>query len=87
MDGVGFLMMLVIGGLAGYIAEKVTGSDHGLFTNIFLGIVGAFALKFVLGLVGIQFQFAGWFFGNLIMGIVGASLLILGWRAIKGRSA
>ena len=28
--GVGFLMMLVIGGIAGWIAEKVTKSDHGL---------------------------------------------------------
>ena len=29
MPGVGFIGMLIIGILAGYIAEKVTSSDHG----------------------------------------------------------
>jgi hypothetical protein len=33
MPGVGFIGMLIIGILAGYIAEKVTSSDHGLLTN------------------------------------------------------
>jgi fructose-specific phosphotransferase system IIC component len=32
MPGVGFIGMLIIGILAGYIAEKVTSSDHGLLT-------------------------------------------------------
>jgi uncharacterized membrane protein YeaQ/YmgE (transglycosylase-associated protein family) len=40
--GVGFLSMLVIGALAGWIAEKVTSSDHGIFTNILVGIAGSF---------------------------------------------
>lgn len=35
MPGVGFLGMLVIGILAGWIAEKITASDHGLLTNPF----------------------------------------------------
>ena len=34
MPGVGFFGMLIIGILAGYIAEKVTSSDHGLLTNL-----------------------------------------------------
>ena len=38
--GVGFLSMLLIGALAGWIAEKVTSSDHGIFTNILVGIAG-----------------------------------------------
>ena len=42
MPGVGFFGMLVIGILAGYIAEKVTASDHGLLTNLLVGIAGAF---------------------------------------------
>ena len=32
--GVGFLSMLLIGAIAGWIAEKVTQSDHSIFTNI-----------------------------------------------------
>ena len=42
MPGVGFFGMLIIGILAGYIAEKVTSSDHGLLTNLLVGIAGAF---------------------------------------------
>jgi len=33
MLGVGFIGMLIIGIIAGYIAEKVTASDHGLLTK------------------------------------------------------
>lgn len=40
--GVGLLAMLIIGALAGWIAEKITASDHGIFTNILVGIAGAF---------------------------------------------
>ena len=39
---VGFFMMILIGAIAGWIAEKVTASDHGIFTNILIGIAGAF---------------------------------------------
>ena len=39
---VGLLAMLIIGALAGWIAEKITKSDHGIFTNILVGIAGAF---------------------------------------------
>jgi uncharacterized membrane protein YeaQ/YmgE (transglycosylase-associated protein family) len=42
MLGVGFIGMLIIGILAGYIAEKITASDHGLLTNLLVGIAGSF---------------------------------------------
>jgi len=42
MPGVGFIGMLIIGILAGYIAEKVTSSDHGLLPNLLVGIAGSF---------------------------------------------
>ena len=34
MPGVGFLGIVVIGTIAGWIAEKITASDHGLLTNL-----------------------------------------------------
>ena len=59
MEGVGFLAMLVIGALAGWIAERFTRSDHGLLTNIIVGIAGAFLGGFLASMVGISVRGSG----------------------------
>ena len=35
------LACIVVGLIAGWIAERVTGRDHGLLTNLVVGILGA----------------------------------------------
>ena len=40
-QGGGFLALIVIGGLAGWIAGMIIGIRHGIFTNILIGIAGA----------------------------------------------
>lgn len=37
----GFLALIVIGGLAGWIAGKIVGIRHGILTNIIVGVAGA----------------------------------------------
>ena len=64
MPGVGFFGMLIIGILAGWIAEKVTASDHGLLTNLLVGIAGSFVGGTLANLFKIEFY--GWL-GNLIV--------------------
>lgn len=71
--GIGWIAAIVIGGLAGWLAEKVMKSDMGIFMNIILGIVGAVIASAVLSWAGIIL--AGWI-GYLIAGFVGACLLI-----------
>jgi uncharacterized membrane protein YeaQ/YmgE (transglycosylase-associated protein family) len=83
MPGVGFFGMLVIGILAGYIAEKVTASDHGLLTNLLVGIAGSFVGGSLATLLNIVFY--GWV-GNLIVATVGAILLLWVWRRFRGPS-
>ena len=51
--------MLVIGFIAGYIAEKAMNRDHGLLTNILVGIAGSFVGGTLAGLV--NFNFYGFF--------------------------
>ncbi len=41
MEGVGWLGAIIVGGIAGWIAERVTQSNMGILANILLGIVGA----------------------------------------------
>lgn len=81
MPGVGFFGMLIIGILAGYIAEKVTASDHGLLTNLLVGIAGSFVGGSLAGLLNIEFY--GWL-GNLLVATVGAILLLWVWRRFRG---
>jgi len=64
MPGVSFFSMLIIGILAGWIAEKVTASDHGLLTNLLVGIAGSFVGGTLANLLKIEFY--GWL-GNLIV--------------------
>ena len=45
MAGVGWFATIVIGILAGWIAEKVTSRNHGLITNLIVGLVGASARR------------------------------------------
>ncbi|MGB3020510.1 MAG: GlsB/YeaQ/YmgE family stress response membrane protein [Methyloceanibacter sp.] len=81
MPGVGFFGMLIIGILAGYIAEKVTASDHGLLTNLLVGIAGSFVGGSLAGLLNIEFY--GWL-GNLLVATIGAILLLWVWRRFRG---
>ena len=81
MPGVGFFGMLIIGILAGYIAEKVTASDQGLLTNLLVGIAGSFVGGSLANLLDIHCQ--GWL-GNLIVASIGAVLLLWVWRRLGG---
>jgi uncharacterized membrane protein YeaQ/YmgE (transglycosylase-associated protein family) len=74
---VGFLGMIIIGVLAGWIAEKMTASDHGLFTNLLVGIAGSFVGGSLASLMNIQFS--GWL-GNLLVAAIGAVLVLWLWR-------
>lgn len=83
MPGVGFFGFLIIGILAGWVAEKLTASDHGLLTNLLVGIAGSFVGGTLAGLLNIQFY--GWL-GNFVVAAIGAILLLWIWRSIRGPS-
>jgi uncharacterized membrane protein YeaQ/YmgE (transglycosylase-associated protein family) len=84
MEGIGWLSFLIIGLLAGWIAEKVMKRSHGLVTNLIVGVIGAYLGAFLFSLVGLQT--AGGFIGALIVAVIGAVVLlaIVGW--IRGRA-
>ena len=73
--GIGWIAAILIGGFAGWLAEKVTRSNMGLLANIILGMIGAGVAAWLFGMFGVRMQ-AGWL-GYLISGFVGACFLIL----------
>ncbi|QPC88719.1 GlsB/YeaQ/YmgE family stress response membrane protein [Mesorhizobium sp. NBSH29] len=83
MQGVGFFGMLLIGFLAGYIAEKAMNREHGLLTNILVGIAGSFVGGTLAGLLDFNYQ---GFAGNLIVAAVGAILILWLFGRAKARS-
>lgn len=80
MEGVGWIGAIIIGGIAGWLAEQFMKSNLGLLMNIILGIVGAALASALLGIIGIEF--GGWI-GYLIAGFIGACILIAIGRAIR----
>ncbi|HEX7943745.1 MAG TPA: GlsB/YeaQ/YmgE family stress response membrane protein [Phenylobacterium sp.] len=73
MNGVGILGFILIGILAGWIAEKVMRRNHGLITNLAVGVVGALIGGFIAGSIGMA---AYGLIGSLIVATLGAILLL-----------
>jgi len=86
--GVGIIGTIVIGGLAGWIAEKLTDSSMGLIANIIVGIIGSYVGGIVANALHIRLGeiFHGWFIGNLLVSIFGAVVLIVVFRLIRKKA-
>ena len=80
MNGIGWLGAIIIGGLAGWLADKVMKSGTGLMMNIILGIVGSIVCNAILQAFG--FYGSGWI-AYLVTGFIGACLLIYSWRVLR----
>lgn len=81
MQGFGLLVTTIIGGIAGWIAEKVMRSKMGIFGNIVIGIVGAYVVNAILFSV-VHTTLRG-VIGQSIVSIIGACILIIGWRLVS----
>ena len=77
------IFWIIIGGIAGWIAEKITRSDHGLLVNIIVGIIGAVIGGWLLGLFGINLE-ENWI-GSLVTAVIGAVILLAILKMIRGR--
>jgi len=79
--GVGWIAAIIIGGFAGWLAEKFMNSNMGVFMNIILGIVGAIVANAILSALNLS-PGAGWL-AYLIAGFIGACILIAAGRLIR----
>lgn len=79
----GLIMWLIIGGIAGFLAGKLTrGSGYGVLADIALGLAGAFVGGWLFGLVGIGPGHG--LVGSTVTATVGAVALVMATRAITG---
>lgn len=82
---IGIIGWLIIGGLAGWIASKIMGTDEnqGIFGNVAVGVVGAIIGGWVLNLVGVDVAGGGRIF-SFFAATFGAVILL--WILGKIRS-
>lgn len=79
----GFIIAVIIGGVAGYIAERIMKVDHPIWLNVVLGMAGAFLFNILAWLLlGIS---GGNILWQLVAGIIGACALIWGYREYEKR--
>ena len=73
MSGVGIIGAIVIGILAGWIAERIMARRHGLITNLIVGVIGSFVGAFLAHALG--FTYIG-FWPSLLVSALGAIVLL-----------
>lgn len=81
----GIIGWIIIGIVAGWLAEKVMGRSHGLLTNLIVGVVGAILGGWISGtFLGIAV--GGFNFVTLIVAFLGACLLLFLLGLVKRRA-
>lgn len=73
MEGFGWISFLIIGLIAGWIAEKVMKRSHGLMMNLIVGVIGAYLGAFLFSLLGLG---ASGFIGAVVVATIGAIALL-----------
>lgn len=76
---ISFIVSLIIGGVAGWLAGLIMKAKHGTIVTILLGVVGGLIGGWLLGILGVHFT---GLVGNIICAVIGACLLIFLGRVI-----
>jgi uncharacterized membrane protein YeaQ/YmgE (transglycosylase-associated protein family) len=87
VSNLSWLSWIVFGALAGWIASILTGDNSrmGCFSNIIVGIAGAFLGGWIYSLITGHALLVGWNLTAFIVAILGAVLLLAVLNALFGR--
>ena len=79
----GFLALIVIGGLAGWIAGMIHRVRHSIFTNIIVGVAGSWIGSEIADLAHFAVRHT---FGHFVAALVGSVVLLYIWQWIDKRA-
>ena len=84
----GIISWLVVGAIAGYLAGFLVKGDEsmGVIGHIVLGIVGALVGGFIAGLIFGGDYINGINITTIVVAVIGAVLVVVGWNALRGRA-
>jgi len=80
------LTWIIVGLVAGVLASLVVGGGFGILADIIIGIAGAFVGAWLFRALGVSSPFGG-LAGTIFVAFVGAAVLLLILRLIRGRAA
>jgi uncharacterized membrane protein YeaQ/YmgE (transglycosylase-associated protein family) len=85
---VGIISWIVLGAIAGFIANLIVGGREGLIMTIILGIVGAVIGGYIAAAVFHKGDVTGVNIESIVIAVLGAILVLFVWRALaRNRSS
>ena len=81
----GIIAWIVLGAIAGFVANLIAGGREGVLGTILLGIVGAVVGGFIAGSVLGIADVTGFNMSSILVSIFGAVIVLVVWHAVSGR--
>ena len=81
------LACIVVGIIAGWLAERIMGRDHGLIMNLIVGIIGALIGGFLAtGLLGLRYD-EGFNLASIAVATLGAVIFLAVFGGVRRRQS
>ncbi len=80
----GIISWIVLGAIAGFLANLVVGGREGLIGTIILGIIGAVVGGYLAQAVLHKGDVTGVNIESIVIAVVGAIIVLFVWRALRG---
>ena len=83
----GIILMLIIGGIVGWLAARLMGRDEGVIASVVIGVVGALIGGFLSSLfTGTNQSYLGFSWVGIFWAFVGSVILVAILNAITHRT-
>jgi uncharacterized membrane protein YeaQ/YmgE (transglycosylase-associated protein family) len=83
-DTMGILSWIVLGAIAGFLANLLVGGREGVIGTIILGIIGAVVGGYLAQAVLHKGDVTGVNIESIVIAVVGAIIVLFVWRALRG---
>ncbi len=81
--GMGFLALIFVGGMAGWIAGMITGRRHWILTNILIGVCGSWLGSQLASIAGVRLA-GKW--SHFVAALVGSIVILFIWQTLHPRN-
>jgi uncharacterized membrane protein YeaQ/YmgE (transglycosylase-associated protein family) len=83
----GIISWIVLGAIAGFLANMIVGGREGVIGTIILGIVGAVVGGYIAASVFHKGDVTGVNIESIVIAVLGAIIVLFVWRALRGNRA